>query len=98
MATRLKLSYDGSDVAFAPCGDYWREARKFSVRELFSMKKVQSTCWIREEEVNEMIQKILRLSADGAAVGIIPLKKFILDFQIPKLQAGKPPLFNEKEA
>ncbi|XP_071722984.1 cytochrome P450 71B34-like [Rutidosis leptorrhynchoides] len=53
-----RLSYEYMDVAFTPYGDYWREMRKFCVLELLSLKRVQSFRFIREEEVEFMIDSI----------------------------------------
>ncbi|CAA7051313.1 unnamed protein product [Microthlaspi erraticum] len=53
-----KLSYGYKDITFGPYGEYWREMRKVAVIELFSLKKVQSFRYIREEEVGLMVKKI----------------------------------------
>lgn len=50
-----KLSYNRRDVAFSQYGDYWREIRKICVLEVLSLKRVQSFQFIREEEVDLMI-------------------------------------------
>ncbi|KAG6486100.1 cytochrome P450 71A9-like [Zingiber officinale] len=46
-----KLSYGLLDVAFAPHGEYWRQARKVYMVELLSAARVQSFRAVREEEV-----------------------------------------------
>nr|QWK52397.1 cytochrome P450 71B2-6 [Isatis tinctoria] len=53
-----KLSYGFKDINFGPYGEYWREMRKFVVMELFSLRKVQSFGYIREEETELMVKKI----------------------------------------
>ncbi|KAJ0248042.1 hypothetical protein HA466_0164100 [Hirschfeldia incana] len=53
-----KLSYGFKDVNFAPYGEYWREMRKLAVIELFSLKKVQSFRYVREEETDYMVKKV----------------------------------------
>ncbi|VVA91174.1 unnamed protein product [Arabis nemorensis] len=53
-----KLSYGFKDITFAPYGSYWREMRKLAVIELFSLKKVQSFRYIREEEVEFVVKKM----------------------------------------
>ncbi|ESQ35510.1 hypothetical protein EUTSA_v10007422mg [Eutrema salsugineum] len=53
-----KLSYGFKDIAFRQYGEYWREMRKVAVVELFSLKKVQSFRYIREEENQLMVKKV----------------------------------------
>ncbi|CBI39057.3 unnamed protein product, partial [Vitis vinifera] len=57
LATRI-VSYDSTDVAFSPYGDYWRQLRKICVVELLSAKRVKSFQVIRKEEVSKLIRII----------------------------------------
>ncbi|KAF8096385.1 hypothetical protein N665_0309s0012 [Sinapis alba] len=66
VGTRL-LSRDFKDIAFTPYGEEWKERRKLAVRELFSLKKVQSFRYIREEECNFLVKK---LSVDQSPVDL----------------------------
>ncbi|KAK3443232.1 hypothetical protein EUGRSUZ_B03262 [Eucalyptus grandis] len=65
-----RLSYDSLDVAFVEYGDYWRELRTLCVLELFSMKRVQSFRYIREEEVGSMIESIAKSAESGTPVNM----------------------------
>ncbi|KAG6695546.1 hypothetical protein I3842_09G103600 [Carya illinoinensis] len=56
------LTYDGSDIAFSPFGDYWKQMRKVCVTELLSAKRVQSFSSLREDEVCNLVESI-RLSS-----------------------------------
>lgn len=52
------LSYDCTNVAFSPCGNYWRQLRRIFVLELLSAKQVRSFRSLREEEISNLIQSI----------------------------------------
>ncbi|KAL8504025.1 hypothetical protein ACS0TY_022675 [Phlomoides rotata] len=56
------LSYNCSDIVFSPYGEYWKEVRKITSTHLFSLKKIQSFCPIREDEINRMVAKISGLA------------------------------------
>lgn len=58
LAGRKQLSYNYTDMAFAPYGDYWREVRKICVLELYSRKRVQSFKLARAEEIDVLINSI----------------------------------------
>ncbi|TXG67933.1 hypothetical protein EZV62_009208 [Acer yangbiense] len=51
-------TYDYTDIAFAPYGNYWRQLRKICTVELLSTRRVQSYQSIREEEVSNLIRSI----------------------------------------
>ncbi|KAG2308068.1 hypothetical protein Bca4012_082886 [Brassica carinata] len=53
-----KFSYGFKDIALSQYGAYWREMRKLAVIELFSLKRVQSFRYIREEEVGLVVKKV----------------------------------------
>uniref|UniRef100_A0A7N0U259 Cytochrome P450 n=1 Tax=Kalanchoe fedtschenkoi TaxID=63787 RepID=A0A7N0U259_KALFE len=52
------LTYNWTDIAFAPYGTYWRQLRKLCVTEVLSAKRVQTYRSIREEEVGDLVQEI----------------------------------------
>uniref|UniRef100_A0A1J3IU67 Cytochrome P450 71B4 n=1 Tax=Noccaea caerulescens TaxID=107243 RepID=A0A1J3IU67_NOCCA len=56
------FSRNGKDIAVGVYGEEWRELRKLAVREFFSVKKVRSFRYVREEE-NDLMVKQLRESA-----------------------------------
>ncbi|XP_075095906.1 premnaspirodiene oxygenase-like isoform X1 [Nicotiana tabacum] len=50
------VGYNGTDIAFSPYGDYWRQMRKICVMELLSAKNVRSFNSIRRDEVCSLIE------------------------------------------
>ncbi|KAM1100720.1 hypothetical protein ACFX15_006905 [Malus domestica] len=54
LASRI-MSYESTNIAFASCGDYWRQLRKICTLELLSTKRVQGFRPLREEEVGNLI-------------------------------------------
>jgi len=63
-ATRPKVlaidvvSYNCTNIAFSPYGNYWRQLRKICTLELLSLKRVNSYQPIREEEFTNLVKRI----------------------------------------
>ncbi|KFK33556.1 hypothetical protein AALP_AA5G029000 [Arabis alpina] len=64
------ISRGFKDIGFTPYSEAWRERRKFLVRELFCLKKVQSHRYVREEECNLLVKKLSESAADGSPVDL----------------------------
>lgn len=64
MASRI-LSYGCLDIAFSPYGEYWRYVRKICVQELLGVTRVQSFRFIREKEVDQLMDRINRSASSG---------------------------------
>jgi cytochrome P450 len=64
------LFYRCQDVAFSPYCEYWRQTRKICVLELLSLKSVQSFQYVREEEVEALINKIRRSCLKGVSINL----------------------------
>ncbi|CAL5190728.1 unnamed protein product [Lathyrus oleraceus] len=62
------LTYNATDIAFAPYGDYWRQLRKVCIVELLSLKRVQSFRSIREEVVSKLVKSIT--TREGSIVNL----------------------------
>lgn len=69
MATRI-MSYNSTNLAFAPYGEYWRQLRKICLQELLSTAHVQSYRPIREEETSNLIKWIASHAASGTAINL----------------------------
>ncbi|XVF49798.1 hypothetical protein PTKIN_Ptkin04bG0044600 [Pterospermum kingtungense] len=64
------LLYGSTDVAFAPYGEYWRQVRKICALELFSTRRVHSFQFVRDEEVEHVINKIHQASVKGNSINL----------------------------
>ncbi|XP_065873485.1 cytochrome P450 71B10-like [Euphorbia lathyris] len=58
LAGAARLSYNFLDVGLAPYGDHWRHMKKLIVLNLFTLKRVQSFRFLREEEVELLVNSI----------------------------------------
>ncbi|CAL5074976.1 unnamed protein product [Urochloa decumbens] len=58
------------DVAWAPYGDYWRQARKLVAAHLLSARKVHSLRRARQEEVRRALAGVAAAAAAGGAVDV----------------------------
>lgn len=62
------MSYDSTDIIFAPYGNYWKQLRKICSLELLSPKRVESFQPIREEELSTLIRWIA--SKEGSTINL----------------------------
>ncbi|KAE8724532.1 Cytochrome P450 71B35 [Hibiscus syriacus] len=60
-----RLTYNYLDIAFSPYSEYWRELRKICVLEVFSVKRVKSFRFVREEEVGSLMDSISQLASSS---------------------------------
>ncbi|CAA7023237.1 unnamed protein product [Microthlaspi erraticum] len=58
MTYPARITYNQNDLVFAPYSKYWREVRKMTVVELYTVKRVQSFRHVREEEVASFVDFI----------------------------------------
>ncbi|KAI9119703.1 hypothetical protein K1719_009092 [Acacia pycnantha] len=56
-------TYNHSDVLWAPYGPHWRQARKIYTTRLFSHESMESSEYIRKEEMKSMLNELL-ISSD----------------------------------
>ncbi|GMP65082.1 hypothetical protein CsSME_00026043 [Camellia sinensis var. sinensis] len=57
LASRI-ISYNSTNICFAPYGDYWRQLRKICITEALSSKRVETFRGIREEEAMNFVRDI----------------------------------------
>ncbi|XP_051147086.1 salviol synthase-like [Andrographis paniculata] len=64
----MTMTYNHSDVAFSPYGEYWRQLRKYCTVELLSTKRVQSMRPLREEMFHNLCKWIA--SNEGSPINL----------------------------
>ncbi|XP_057510751.1 trimethyltridecatetraene synthase-like [Actinidia eriantha] len=74
------ISYNFSDMLWAPYGPYWRQARRIYLNELFSHKRLDSYEYIRVEERHALVSRLFSLSGDKIAV-----KEHIVHFALTNM-------------
>ena len=67
-----RLSY-GRDMAFAPYGEHWRQARRVCVLHLLSQRRVHSFRHDREQEAAALVDRVRRAGAWDDAVNLAAL-------------------------
>jgi hypothetical protein len=75
MADRLLY---GRDMAFAPYGEYWRQARHVCVLHLLSQRRVYSFRQAREQEATAMVGRVRRAGAGGRGAGAVNLNAVLI--------------------
>jgi cytochrome P450 len=56
----------GRDMAFAPYGEFWRQARRVCVLHLLSARRVDSFRRVREQEAAALLDRVRRLACASA--------------------------------
>ncbi|PIN03545.1 Cytochrome P450 CYP2 subfamily [Handroanthus impetiginosus] len=62
LAAGKYLSYNYSDMSFAPYGPYWRQTRKIFLSEVFNARKLESFEHVRMEEMHNFLSHLCSLS------------------------------------
>jgi cytochrome P450 len=62
------ISYDYSDILWAPYGPYFRQARKIYMSEIFTPKRLESYEYIRVEERSALLSRLHALSGNPTKV------------------------------
>ncbi|KAM7517241.1 hypothetical protein LguiA_006824 [Lonicera macranthoides] len=84
-----KLSYQGLDVAFSPYNDNWRMLRKICTLHLFNLNSSQSFRPIHEDEVSQMIAKIIEVSVSSKLVNLSEVTMTLAGNIICRVAFGK---------
>ncbi|CAL5004615.1 unnamed protein product [Urochloa decumbens] len=78
-----------SDVAFAPYGEHWRQARKLVTTHLFTVKKVHSYRHARKQEVSLVMAKIREAAAASTAVDMSETMNAFANDMVSRAVSGK---------
>ncbi|KAF7075677.1 hypothetical protein CFC21_080436 [Triticum aestivum] len=78
-----------SDVALAPYGEYWRQARKLVTTHLLSARKVRALQGGREEEVRLVVAKLRAAAAARSAVDMTELLGAFTNDVVCRAVSGK---------
>ncbi|KAH6802333.1 hypothetical protein C2S51_033779 [Perilla frutescens var. frutescens] len=68
LAAGKHIGYNYSDMAWAPYGPYWKQARKIYLSEMFTAKRLEFFEPIRVEERRNFLSRLLSLSLSGKPV------------------------------
>ncbi|KAM0864549.1 hypothetical protein ACQ4PT_043838 [Festuca glaucescens] len=83
------ILYGSCDVAFAPYGEYWRQARKLMTTHLLSVKRVQSFRAAAIEEVSMVMAKISEVATTGGMVDMSELLNSFSNDMACRIVSGK---------
>ncbi|PKU79001.1 premnaspirodiene oxygenase-like [Dendrobium catenatum] len=86
MAGKIIL-YNYADLGLAPYGNTWSKLRKICTVELFSLKRVMSFKYIREEEGNNLVEKIM--TAKRSPVNLSEMFLSLTNVTIARAAFGK---------
>ncbi|XP_038679438.1 cytochrome P450 71D9-like [Tripterygium wilfordii] len=64
------LTFDFTNISFAPYGEYWRNLRKISLMELFTKKRIQSFQSTREQEMSNLIDWVSSNAVGGSPINL----------------------------
>ncbi|CAO2186564.1 unnamed protein product [Urochloa humidicola] len=78
-----------SDIAFAPYGEHWRQARKLVTAHLFTVKKVNAYRHARKQEVSLVMSKIREAAEASTAVDMSEMMNAFANDIVSRAVSGK---------
>ncbi|CAI9099096.1 OLC1v1035867C1 [Oldenlandia corymbosa var. corymbosa] len=89
MKGQQKMSYNGLDIALAPYSQEWREMRKICILHLLSVKRVQQFRPIREDDVSQMISRIVKDATQSKVTNLSETMISVTSTMIGRIAFGK---------
>nr|ADO16182.1 cytochrome P450 mono-oxygenase [Artemisia annua] len=84
-----RVSYNGLDVALSPYNKNWKEMRRIFTVYLFSPKRLQSSRFIREDEVSLAMEKIHGLALSSKHVNLSEIAHIVMSNMVTRIGFGK---------
>ncbi|KAI7739785.1 hypothetical protein M8C21_033870, partial [Ambrosia artemisiifolia] len=84
-----KIGYNGRDVALSPYNKTWKEMRRIFSVYLFSPKRIQSSRYIREDEVSRAVKKIHGLALLNKNVNLSVISHIVMSTIVTRVGFGK---------
>ncbi|GJZ85555.1 cytochrome P450 71A1-like protein, partial [Tanacetum coccineum] len=84
-----RVTYNGVDVALSPYNQKWKEMRRIFTVYLFSPKRLQSSRFIREDEVSRAMEKIHGLALSSKHVNLSEFAHFVMSNMVTRIGFGK---------
>lgn len=92
------LTYDASDLGFAPYGTYWKFMKKLCMSELLNGRMLDQLSVIRHEEISHFLQKMKMKGEAGEAVNKGAEALQLTNSIIMRMSLGKSLFHTEEEA
>ncbi|CAI8602195.1 unnamed protein product [Vicia faba] len=92
------LTYNSSDLAFAPYGTYWKFMKKLCMSELLNGKMLDQLFPIRQEEINRFLQMIIQKSEVNESVNLTDEFLKLTNSIVMKMAIGKSCFKEDDEA
>ncbi|KAI3759207.1 hypothetical protein L6452_06832 [Arctium lappa] len=89
LLAQRRLSYNGLDVVLSPDNESWKEMRKILTIHLLSTKRVQSSTYIRQDEVSRSMKKIHELALSSKQVNVSEITKNVMQAIVMRVGFGK---------
>nr|ANC33510.1 1,3,7-trihydroxyxanthone synthase [Hypericum perforatum] len=85
------LTYDYTFLVWAPHGPIWKSLRRLTFSEIFSIKALQRSAYIREEEIRHLAGRLLKYSVKGnnSKVDMKHMFALLTSSVIMRVAAGK---------